>query len=162
MTKCMICPPSQVAPPCMEDWWEQRKRHDGLIIAGRPCSLDEESLETSFEGVGTDLAQVMSPTGLSTALTRSSLSERVFHLLKRVRFQKLRISSLHPTTSHCCLRLKILLKALLRLKKQTWTMNKFVLCWLHHGICWSEKQVRNDHKVITLKEEVCCQVHLNV
>ena len=27
--------------------------------------------------------------------------------------QKLRISSLYPTTSHCCLRLKILLKALL-------------------------------------------------
>ena len=52
------------------------------------------------------------------------------------------------------LRLKILLKALLRLKKQTWTTNKFVLCWLHHGIYWSEKQVRNDHKFITLKEKV--------
>ena len=31
-------------------------------------------------------------------------------------------------------RLKILLKALLRLKKQTWTTYKFVLSWLQHGI----------------------------
>ena len=57
-------------------------------------------------------------------------------------------------TSHCCLRLKILLKALRRLKKQTWTTNKFVLCWPHHGIYRSEKQVRNVHKFITLKEKV--------
>ena len=28
--------------------------------------------------------------------------------------------------------------------------------------CWSEKQVRNDHKIITLKEKVCCQVRLKV
>ena len=39
------------------------------------------------------------------------------------------------------------LKALLCLKKETWTTNKFVLCWLHHSKCWSEKQVRNDHKI---------------
>ena len=51
--KCMIYTPSQVAPPGMEDWWAQTKRHDGLIIAGRPYSIEEESLETSFEGVGT-------------------------------------------------------------------------------------------------------------
>ena len=57
------------------------------------------------------------PTGLST--TRPSLSKRLSAPLKRVRFQKLRISSLYPTTSHYCLRLKILLKALLCLKKQT-------------------------------------------
>ena len=60
--------------------------------------------------------------------------------LKRVRFQKLRISSLYPITSHCSLRLKILLKSLLCLKKQTWTTNKFVLCWVHHGICRNVKQ----------------------
>ena len=54
-----------------------------------------------------------------------------------------------PTTSHCCLLLKILLKALLRLKKQSWTTNKFVLCWLHHGTYPS----RNDRKCITLKEK---------
>ena len=53
MTKCMIYTPSQVAPPGMEDWWEQTKRHDGLIIAGRPYSIEEESLKTNFEGVGT-------------------------------------------------------------------------------------------------------------
>ena len=62
------------------------------------------------------------------------LSKRVFNQLKRVRLQKSRISSVYPTTSHCCLRLKILLKALLCLKKRTWTTNKFVLCWLHRGI----------------------------
>ena len=38
-------------------------------------------------------------------------------------------------------------------QKQTWTTNKFVLCWLHHGTYWSEKQVRNDRKLITLKEK---------
>ena len=37
----------------MEDWWEQTKRFDGVIPAGRPDSIDEESLETGFEGVGT-------------------------------------------------------------------------------------------------------------
>ena len=37
----------------MEDWWEQTKRHDGLIIAGRPYGIEEESLETRFEDVGT-------------------------------------------------------------------------------------------------------------
>ena len=44
-----------------------------------------------------NLAQVMSPKGLST--TRSSLSKRLSTPLKRVRFQKLRISSLSPFTS---------------------------------------------------------------
>ena len=45
ITKCMIYTASQVAPPGMQDWWEQTKtarrrrtggntkRHDGLIIA---------------------------------------------------------------------------------------------------------------------------------
>ena len=47
--------------------------------------------------------------------------------------------------------IKFLLKALLRLKKQTWTTNKFVLCWLHHGTYRNEKQVRNDRKFVTLK-----------
>ena len=86
-----------------------------------------------------------------------SQSKRLSTLLKRVRFQKLRISSLYPTTSHCCLRLKILLKDLLRLKKQTWTTNKFVLCWLHHCIYRSERQVRNEHKFIELHvyKETC-------
>ena len=58
------------------------------------------------------------------------------------------MSNLCPTTSHCCFPLKILLKALLRLR----TTNKFVLCWLHHGTYRSEKHVRNDRKFITLKE----------
>ena len=93
---------------------------------------------------------------------RSSLSKRLNTPQKRVRFQKLRISSLYRTTSHCCLLLKILLEGVLCLKKQTWTTNKFVLCWLHRGACQSEKQVRNDHKFITLKQKVCCQVHLKV
>ena len=39
---------------------------------------------------------------------------------------------------------------------------KFVLCWLHHGIYRSEKQVRNDHTFITLIGKVWCQVHLKV
>ena len=30
----------------------------------------------------------------------------------------------------------------------TWTMSKFVLCWLHHCTCKREKQVRTDHKFI--------------
>ena len=110
------------------------------------------------------------PRRLSTSLSRSSLNKRVLTLpkitsttlLKRVRFQKLRISSLHHTTSHWGLRPKIPLKALPRLKKQTWTTNKFVLCWLHHCTCRSETQVRNDHKFITLKEKVWCQLHLKV
>ena len=58
-----------------------------------------------------------------------------------------------PYNQSLLFRLKILLKALLRLQKQTWTTNKYVLCWLHHGIYWSEKQVRNNHKFITLKEK---------
>ena len=49
----MIYTPSQVAPPSIEDWWEQTKRPDGLIRAGRPYSIDEESQETEVEGVGT-------------------------------------------------------------------------------------------------------------
>ena len=53
MTNCMIYTPSQVALPGIEDWWAQTKRHDGLIIVGRPYSIDEESLETDIEGVGT-------------------------------------------------------------------------------------------------------------
>ena len=100
------------------------------------------------------------PNWLST--TRSSL--------KRVRFQKLRtrakswytIRSHYHITSRCCLRLEILWKALLCTRKQTWTTNKFVLCWLHHDISRSEKQVRNDSKFITLKENVWCQVHHKV
>ena len=59
----------------------------------------------------------------------------------------------YPTTSHCCLLLKFLLKALPRLKKQTWTTNKFVLCWLHHGTYWCEKQLQNDRKFIILKKK---------
>ena len=38
----------EVTPSGMEDWWEQTKRHDGLIIAGRPYSIEEECLETKF------------------------------------------------------------------------------------------------------------------
>ena len=99
-----------------------------------------------------NLPQVMSPTGSST--TRSLLNRRILPALKTIRSLKLRVmSKLCPTTSHCCFLLKILLKALLRLKKQTWTTNKFVLCWLHHSTYWSEKQVRNDRKFISLKEK---------
>ena len=43
-------------------------------------------------------------------------------------------------------------EALLRLKKQTRTTNKLVLCWLHHVTYRSDKQVRNDRMFITLKE----------
>ena len=67
-----------------------------------------------------------------------------------------------PSNQSLLFRFKILLKALLRLKKQTWTTNKFVLCWLHHGTYRSEKQVRNDHKLITLEERAWCPVHLKV
>ena len=95
-----------------------------------------------------NLARAVSPAGLST--TRSSLSKRLSTLLKRGRFQKLRTSSLYPTTSHFCLRL-FQTKALLCLKKQTWTTSKLVLCWLHHGIGRSEKQARNDHTFITVR-----------
>ena len=90
-------------------------------------------------------------------------NRRILPALKTIRLPKLRVmSNLCPTTSHCCLRLKILLKALLRLKKQTWTTNTFVLCWLHHGYYQSEKQVRNDRKFITLKEKAWFPVHLKV
>ena len=65
--------------------------------------------------------------------------------------------SLHPQPV-----IVVLLKAMLWLKKQTWTTNKFVLCWLHHGTFRSEKQVRNDRKFITLKEKAQCPVHLKV
>ena len=33
---------------------------------------------------------------------------------------------------------------------RTWTKSKFVLCWLHHCTCRSEKQMRTDCKFITL------------
>ena len=89
-------------------------------------------------------------------------TQEIKHSTEESQIQKLRIRAknryttrwLYHITSHCCLGLKILLKALLRLKKQTWTTNKFVLCWLHHGTYRSEKQVRNDQKFITLKEKV--------
>ena len=45
-------------------------------------------------------------------------------------------------------------RALLHLKKQTGTTNKFVLCLLHHGVYRGEKHVRNDHTFIFLKEKV--------
>ena len=35
----------------------------------------------------------------------------------------------------------------------TWTMSKFVLCWLHHCTYRSEEQVQNDRKFITLNEK---------
>ena len=126
------------------------------------------------------LSQVMSPIWfatkwlairrLSTSSTRSSLNKRVLTLpkirsctlLKKVKFRKLRISSSCHSTSHSCLRPRIQWKALPRLKAQTWMTNKFVFCWLHHGTCRTEKQVRNDFKFITLEEKVWCQVRLKV
>ena len=96
--------------------------------------------------------QVKSPTGSPT--TRSLMKRRILLALKTIRLPKLRVMpNLCPTTSHCCLPLKILLKSLLCVKKQTRTTNKFVLCWLHHGAYQSEKQVRNDCKFMTLKEK---------
>ena len=111
---------------------------------------------------GSLLPRVMIWAQKGPSTTRPALNRRFRTPQQKVRFQQLRISSLYPTISHCCLLLKILLKALLRLKKQTWTTNKFVLCWLHHGVCRSEKQVRNDRKFITLKEKACCPVRLKV
>ena len=142
-----------------------------LAHAQRCFNQEPAPIHTALEVVTIlrkpNLAQVVSPKWLatrrlSTSLTRWSLTQRVLTLpkitstppLKRVRFQKLRISSLYHKPSHYCLRPKILLKALPRLKKQTWTTNLFVLHWLHHGTCRSEKQVRNDHKFISLKEKV--------
>ena len=93
----------------------------------------------------------MSPTGSST--TRSLMNRRILLALKTIKLPKLKVmSKLCPTTIHCCLLLEILLKTLLRLKNQTWTTNKFVLCWLHHGTYRSEKQLRNDRKFITQKK----------
>ena len=63
----MIYTPSQVAPPGMEERWEQTKRHDGFIIAGKPYSIDEESLETGFYGVGTEF-----PVGENTKIWKTS------------------------------------------------------------------------------------------
>ena len=63
-----------------------------------------------------NLSQVMSPTGSST--TRSLLNRTILPAMKTIRLTKLRVmSKLCPTTSNCCLPLKILLKALLRLKE---------------------------------------------
>ena len=139
----------------------------------RCIRLDKRSIENTLEssrGTTGRKERTYCPQWVALWTTRSSLSKRLSTLLKRVRLQNLRIraknwfttGSLYHKTSHCCLRLKILLKALLRLKKQSWTTNKFVLCWLHHGVYQSEKQVRNDHKFITLKEMVWCQVHFIV
>ena len=118
------------------------------------------------------LSQVMSPKWfatkwlatrrLSTSSTRSSLNKRVLTLpkirsstpLKKVKLRKMRIRSPCHSTSHSCLRPRIQWKALPRLKRQTWMTNKFVFCWLHHGTCRTEKQVRNDLKFITLEEKV--------
>ena len=137
-----------------------------LSLVSKGCSRPEfpalihENQEVTVSRIQ-NLAQVMSPTGLST--TRPFLSRRLCILLLNVRLPKSRsISNLCPTTSHCCLPLKILFKAVPRLKKQTLTTNKFVLCWLHHDIYQSEKQVRNDRKFITLNEKAWCPVHLQI
>ena len=121
-----------------------------------------------------NLAQVMSPRRLatrrlSTSLTRSSLNKRVLTLpkipsttqLKRVRFQKLMISSL-PYNQSVLSSSQDSMESLATPQEADWTTNKFLLCWLHHGTWGSEKQLRNDHKFITLKEKVGCQVHLKV
>ena len=36
------------------------------------------------------------------------------------------------------------------LQTRTWTMSNFLLCWIHHCTCRSEKQMQNDRKFITL------------
>ena len=96
-----------------------------------------------------NLAQVMSPKGSST--TRFLMNSRILLALKTIRLPKSRVmSNPCPTISHCYLLLKNLLKALLHLKKQTSTTNKFVLCWLHRGTYRSQKQVGNDRKFVTL------------
>ena len=41
-------------------------------------------------------------------------------------------------------------KASRRPRNRTWTTSNFVLCWLHHCTCRSEKQLQNDRNFITL------------
>ena len=115
-----------------------------FILVSKGCSHPEFPAVIHENAGMTDvliqnLSQVVSPTGSSK--TRSLLNRRILPALKTIRLPKLRVmSKLCPTTSHSCLLLKILLKALLRFKKQTWATNKFVLCWLHHGTYRSEKR----------------------
>ena len=47
-------------------------------------------------------------------------------------------------------------------RTRPWTMTRFVLCWLLHCTSWSERQMRNDCKSITLSERTWCPVHLRI
>ena len=71
------------------------------------------------------------------------------------------LSSSCSSTDREKLRPTILLRALRHpLLNRTLTMTIFVLWWLHHCTCRSEKQVQTDHKFITLWEKSWCPVRL--
>ena len=71
------------------------------------------------------------------------------------------VSSLCPTTSRFYFQPMAQRKASRRHRNRTSMTNKFILCWLHHSIYRSEKQVRNDHKFITPHEKAW-SVHLKI
>ena len=94
----------------------------------------------------------MSPTRSSSS--RPLMNRKLCRLLKTARLPKSTITSnLCPTTSHCCLPLKILLKAVLRLKKQTWTTNKFVRSWHHQYL--PEREASAERSQVYHPEREC-------
>ena len=86
-------------------------------------------------------------TGLLTTRRTCTSPKTIRSLNSRV------VSSLCPTTSRFYFQPMAQRKASRRHRNRTSMTNKFVLCWLHHGIHWSEKQVRNDHKVYHSERE---------
>ena len=97
-------------------------------------------------------SQVMSPSILPK--TRILQNTRIY------------VSNHYSSTDRAWRRLMILLRALRRpLLNRMWTMSKFVLCWLHHCTCRSEKQMRTDRKYsffTVFKVYQICQVHLKI
>ena len=119
-----------------------------LFQVSKGCSHPEIPAQIDGNAEVTDvliqnLSQVMSPTGSST--TRSLIKQEDITCTEDNQITEIegRVTTLSYNQSLC----------MLRLKKQTWTTNIFVLCWLHHGTYRSEKQVRNDRKFNTLKKK---------
>ena len=87
-----------------------------LLTSRIPALIHENAGVTDI--LVQNLSQVVSPTSL---LNRRAEDHQITAIVGHVK-------TFFLSTSHCCLPPKIPLKALLRLKKQTWTTNKFVLC----------------------------------
>ena len=103
-------------------------------------------------------SKVMSPNSVpKTRITSTSPKTR------SLRNTKIYVSNPCSSTNRAWRRPTILLRASWhRSLTRTWTMSKFVLCWLHQCTHWSEKQLRNNRKIVSLLEKTWCPVHLKI